>query len=483
MATLKLLIIAGLVVVTPAWLPAPNSQQNLTVNAVRFYRAELRQTQVKAFVQIPYAMLASTAEGPEGRLTYQVTVRVRDSTGLELVQNAWSGHATAAARESGGSSLEILEFGLAPGRYRLEVTVVDSLTGRKMASDLSLEGFRSGPDLSDLLLAPRIRPAEAQDTVPMPGETRKGGLLITGTAELILTPLRSKAHYLLETYNTSVGTAQLAVVVRDSSDTVIVSTPASTASLPAGGGVLTGTLDLAGLPAGKYQLTTKLTLEGRAFERSAPFTMAGLAETVAKDASRREADRVTDVGYFGGMTEQELDQAQEPLSLIAKSGELSIYNEKLSLTAKRRFLADFWTRRDPTPETARNETREQFYSAIAYAERSFREGGRGTAEGWRTDRGRIYAKNGVPDETLQRRQQGKAPPYEVWRYSSGKGRYYVFADRTGFGAFNLMATNDIRETGIPDWQRVMGLDAVQDVGRFLGIDLITNYTAQSGSTF
>jgi GWxTD domain-containing protein len=211
--------------------------------------------------------------------------------------------------------------------------------------------------------------------------------------------------------------------------------------------------------------------------------MAGLAETVAKDASRREADRVTDVGYFASMTEQELDQAKEPLSLIAKSGELSIYNQKLSLTAKRRFLADFWIRRDPTPETPRNETREQFYAAIAYADRSFREGGRGTAEGWRTDRGRIYAKNGVPDEVLQRQQQGKAPPYEVWRYSSGKGRYYVFADRTGFGAFNLMATNDLRETGIPDWQRVLGLDAVQDVGRFLGIDLITNYTAQSGATF
>jgi GWxTD domain-containing protein len=477
------LIIAGLVVLTPAWLPAPSSQQVLTVNAVRFYRPKLRQTQVKAFVQIPYAMLAPTSDGSEGRLIYQVTVKVRDSTGLELVQNTWSGHAPAAARASGASTLEILDFALAPGLYRLEVAVVDSLTGRRLAADVSLEGFRTGADLSDLLLAPHIRTVEAQDTVPMPGEIRKGNLLITGAAELILTPLRSKAHYLLETYNSEADTARLTVVVRDSSEKEIVSTPASSAPLPAGGGVLTGTLDLAGLPAGTYKMTTQLTVEGQTFERSAPFTMAGLAETVVKDANRREAERVTDVGYFANMTEQELDQAKEPLQLIAKSGELSIYNKNLSLTAKRRFLADFWSRRDPTPGTPKNETREQFYSAIAYAERTFREGGRGTAEGWRTDRGRIYARNGVPDDVLRRPQAGKSPPYEVWRYSTGKGRYFVFADRTGFDAFNLLATNDLRETGTPGWERVLGLDAVQDISRFLGIDFVTNYTTQSGATF
>jgi GWxTD domain-containing protein len=477
------LIIAGLVVLTPAWLPAPSGQQVLTVNAVRFYRPNLRQTQVKAFVQIPYAMLAPTTEGSGGRLTYQVTVKVRDSTGLELVQNTWSGHAPASARQSGASTLEILDFALAPGLYRLEVAVVDSLTGRRLAADLSLEGFRNAVDLSDLLLAPHIRTVEAQDTVPMPGEIRKGNLLITGAAELMLTPLRSKVHYLIESYNAEVDTARLTVVVHDSSDKVIVSTPASSAPLPAGGGVLTGTLDLAGLPAGDYKLTTQLTVGEQTFERSAPFTMAGLAETVVKDANRREADRVTDIGYFAGMTEQELDQAKEPLTLIAKSGELSIYNEKLSLTAKRRFLADFWIRRDPTPGTPKNEAREQFYSAIEYAERSFREGGRGTMEGWRTDRGRIFAKNGVPDDILRRPQSGKSPPYEVWRYSTGKDRYYVFADRTGFEAYNLLATNDLRETGIPDWQRLLGLEALQDVSRFLSIDFVTSYTAQPGATF
>jgi len=467
----KLLTIMAIFVLSPAWVPAPSTQQSLTINAVRFYRPSLRQTQVKAFVQIPYAMLAPT-DGAGGQLTYQVTVKVRDSTGLELVQNAWSGHAPAAAHQSGASSLEILDFALAPGLYRLEVAVVDSLSGRRLASDLALEGFRGGTDVSDLLLTPGIRPVETQDTLPMPGEIRKGNLLITGTAELILTPLRSKVHYLLETYNAEADTARVAVVVHDSSNQAIVSTSASSAALPAGGGVLTGTVDLAGLPAGDYRLSTKLTMKGGSVERSAPFTMAGLSETIAKEAQRRQADRLTDQGYFAGMTQEELDRAQAPLSIIATSGELSVYNDKLSVAAKQRFLTEFWNKRDPTPGTPQNEEREQFYSAIAYANRSFREGGRGTTEGWRTDRGKVYAKTGVPDEVFRRQQQGYAPPYEVWRYSKGKGRYYIFADRSGVGGFTLLSSNDLQQVGDPNWQRILGVQALEDIARVLNLDRI-----------
>jgi GWxTD domain-containing protein len=470
-ATYKLLTIAGIFLLSPAWIPAPRTQQSLTISAVRFYRPTLRQTQVKAFVQIPHAMLAPSPDEAARPLTYQVTVKVKDSTGLELVQNAWSGHAPATARQAGASSLEILDFALAPGLYRLEVAVVDSLSGRRLASDLPLEGFRGDTDVSDLLLTPSIRPVEARDTVPMPGEIRKGNLLITGTAELILTPLRSQVHYLLETYNEGEDTARVAVVVQDSSDKVILTTPPSPDKvLPAGGSVLTGMVDLAGLPAGKYKLGTKLTMKGGSAERSAVFTMAGLSETIAKDAQRRQAERVTDEGYFASMSDEELDRAQAPLSIIAGPNELSVYNDKLSVAAKQRFLTEFWKKRDPTPGTPQNEEREQFYASITYVNRTFREGGRNTTEGWRTDRGKIYAKNGAPDEVFRRQQQGYAPPYEVWRYSKGKGRYYIFADRSGFGGFKLLSSNDLQQVGDPNWQRILGVPALEDIARVLNLD-------------
>ena len=472
MTALKLFTIAGLAALTSAWLPPPEGQESLAVNAVRFYRPDARQTQVKVFIQIPYTMLDPGSTAPPSGLTYHVAVKVRDSTGLELVQNAWDGHAPSAPRQRGVSALEILDFALAPGRYRLDIEVTDSASGRRLGSNVTLEGFSDEPPLSDLLLAPDIREAGPGDTLPGSGEIRKGKLLITASAELLLTPLRSKAFYLLETYNGEADSARLALTVKDSTGKVVVSTPTSMAQLPKGGGMLTGALDLTGLPPGQYLLTTGLAMDGQNLERSARFAMADLAETMAKAADAKAAERVTDVGYFADMNQKELDDAEAPLVLIAKSGELSVYNDKLSLPAKRRFLSEFWAHRDPTPGTPRNEERDQFYSAIAYAGKAYREGGRAATPGWKTDRGRIFTRNGVPDDVLRRTQQGNAPPYEVWRYTKGKGRYYIFADRTGFGAYNLLHSNDLQESGLSNWQRILGLDVVQDVSRFLGVDLI-----------
>ena len=447
-------------------------QPSIALSVVRFYRPELKQTRVKAFIQIPYILLQPTGEGPSGLMSYTVAVKVRDSSGLTLVDNAWQGHAPAQVREPGASALEVLDFGLAPGDYKLEVSVTDSLSGRSVETAVAMEGFRAEPALSDLLLAPNIRPATAEDVTPGPGEIRRGNLLITGSAELLLTPLRSRAFYLVEAYTATADSGSLTMTVIDSSGKTLVSTPPSVTHLPAGGGVLTGSLDLVGLPAGAYRMKAALTMGGQTVQRVSPFVMADLAETVAKDVVRREASRVADEGYFEAMSEEQLDEAQRPLIYIAKSGELGVYNKKLSLAAKRKFMTEFWRQRDPTPATERNERREQFYQAIELANRTFREGGRGTQAGWRTDRGKVYAKYGVPDEVLRRSQQGKAPPYEAWRYSTGKGRYFIFADRSGFGAYNLIATNELQEPGIPHWQSIVGLDAVQDIGRFLGVDLV-----------
>lgn len=472
MTAWKLVAITALAALTPAWLSPPESQQRLAVSAVRFYRPDVGQTQVKAFIQIPYMLLEPSGEPGQERLTYHVNVVVRDSTGLELVRNAWDGHAPATVRVPNGSALEILEFALAPGRYALEIEATDSISGRKLDAHLEVEGFRTEPRVSDLLLAPGIRQAGPEDTVPAAGEIRRGGLLITASAELLLTPLRSKAFYLLETYNKKQDSVRLAVSVTDSAGKVLIASPSSVAQLPDGGGILTGALDLAGLPSGQYQLATALAMDGRTVQRSTPFTMAGLSETLEKNVSRREAEKVTDQGYFAEMTDQELDAAEEPLSLIGKSSELSVYNKKLSLAAKRKFLSEFWSRRSPNPNDPRNPMREQFYGAIAYANEHFREGGRRAGPGWRSDRGRIYTRYGAPDEVLDRKQQGMAPPYLVWRYSRGKGRYYVFADRTGFGGYKMISTNDIQETGLPGWQKIIGFEGLQDIARFLNLDRI-----------
>src|SRR2546423_8625843 len=50
------------------------------------------------------------------------------------------------------------------------------------------------------------------------------------------------------------------------------------------------------------------------------------------------------------------------------------------------FVEGFWLRRDPTPDTAENEFKEEHYRRIAYANEHYAAG----IPGWKTDPGRHY---------------------------------------------------------------------------------------------
>jgi GWxTD domain-containing protein len=460
--------LAAAAVVAPVATTVPQNESGLVLRAVRFYRPDQNRTRVKGLVQIPF----STIRGPGGsnsQVNYMVSVRVVDSTGLTLYQQAWRNR--AAVQSSDAYTVEIVDFAVAPGKYRLEVGVEDSLSGRKASGQLEVQALSPADGASDLLVAPEIRLATPDDTVPRPGEFRTGNNLVTAAAQVLLTPLRANVYYLLEAYSDAGGQGTMGVEIRDSSGKTGVKTPEVPVTVMAGGSVLKGQLDLAGLPEGNYTMLATLKLGGRTIERSAAITMEGLRETLARDSARRDAERVTDAGYFGAMSAQELDEAKAPLLYIAESGELSPWQASLSLDAKRRFLTSFWQRRDPTPGTTKNERRETFYQAIDFANKEYREGGRNTVAGWRSDRGRIFAKQGAPDDILKRHNESRAPPYEVWNYTRGKGYYYLFVDRTGFGAFQLIYSNDLKEPGVVAWYEVIGGRAVADVSDFLGVDL------------
>lgn len=479
MIAVRLLTLAFMASVAgPGQLPG-QPDTDLILRAVRSYRAEGGRTEVNAFVQVPYLLMQPTTSGPEGRLSYRVEVRVTDSTGLKLLEQSWQNQATAALRRPDAFAVDMVRFSLAPGRYRLEVAVVDSVSGRRAATGVDLEGFATAPAASDLLLSPQIRPTAAGDTVPRPAELRWGQMLVSAAARLDLTPLRPTAYYLLEAYSPTQASGTLRLRVADSTGKSLITTAETPVQVPMGGGVLKGQLDLTGLPPGTYDMVAALELGGKTVERAADFTMAGLDETLEKDVVRREAAKATDEGYFEAMSEEQLEQAKEPLVIVAQSGELSKWSKDLSLRAKRRFLVDFWKRRDQTPGTPVNEARQVFYEGVAYADKNFGEKGRVSAPGWRTDRGRIYVKFGSPDEQLDRVQAGRAVPYQVWRYQRGRDRYYVFADRSnGIGIYQLVHSNDVKEIGLPNWREIVTQEGVADIGRFLGVDFFDGSTGR-----
>jgi len=100
---------------------------------------------------------------------------------------------------------------------------------------------------------------------------------------------------------------------------------------------------------------------------------------------------------------------------------------------RKRFIEEFWKKRDPDPETEENEFKRQYFSRIEEANHLFSEGGR---QGWLQDRGRIYILLGPPEqrEAYPRGYSLYGKPIEIWYYGFFP---IVFIDRLYSGNYEL----------------------------------------------
>lgn len=97
----------------------------------------------------------------------------------------------------------------------------------------------------------------------------------------------------------------------------------------------------------------------------------------------------------------------------------------------------FWARHDPRPDTPRNEALLDLMRRVREANRQFQA----LEPGWRSDRGRVYIRYGAPDQTEDYQGTADAPPMQVWFYYSRNLRF-VFADRSGFGRYELVSEGE-----------------------------------------
>lgn len=99
------------------------------------------------------------------------------------------------------------------------------------------------------------------------------------------------------------------------------------------------------------------------------------------------------------------------------------------------FIAQFWKRRDPTPDTERNEFKIEYEDRVAKATAMFHGEGR---PGWQTDRGRIFILFGPPSERLTYPMDASGFCREIWYYGSFP---VVFIDEHCSGYFVMTAIN------------------------------------------
>ncbi|HEX8385436.1 MAG TPA: GWxTD domain-containing protein [Rubricoccaceae bacterium] len=185
--------------------------------------------------------------------------------------------------------------------------------------------------------------------------------------------------------------------------------------VPAGRSPAAFRVETARLRVGDYSLTVRLeTPEG-----------ALVAETTKPFAVRW-------MGLDGQLAD--LDQAVSQLRYVARDRDIDAIRRAETPEEQMRLFRDFWTRRDPTPGTARNERMEEYYYRVAYANERY---SRLRDSGWNTDRGEVYIRFGEPDFVEEHPFNYGTDPYQIWYYN-GQGRRFIFVDQSRLGDFQLL---------------------------------------------
>ncbi len=154
---------------------------------------------------------------------------------------------------------------------------------------------------------------------------------------------------------------------------------------------------------------------------------------VLEGRSRWRVERSFEVEESGPPRGRDFEQILEPLAFIAESGEIE-HLRSLKEDEQPKGWEEFWARRDPTPDTPRNEALIEFFRRIRHVEKHFQ----GFGPGWRSDMGRVYIKHGAPEQVENRPETSQGPQVEVWYYARPYRRF-VFVDREGFGRYVLVS--------------------------------------------
>lgn len=190
---------------------------------------------------------------------------------------------------------------------------------------------------------------------------------------------------------------------------------------PALEGTRSLTLGRSGAPVVLRPDSSALFIGGYTFE-------VGLVE----GKSRWQVDRTFEVEESGPPRGRDFERLLEPLALLV-SGDAIDSLRALPPERQAAGWEAFWRRRDPNPDTPRNEALLEFLRRVRYVDRHYHDAG----PGWRSDRGRVYILHGAPDQIETPPEGSQGERLEIWYYDRPYRRY-VFVDRDGFGRFILV---------------------------------------------
>ena len=255
-----------------------------------------------------------------------------------------------------------------------------------------------------------------------------------------------------EIYNLSFpsdSTYEITYRVIDGNGRVTKTSPAKRRPILGSSLVEVNAINIATLHSGSYTLEAKVVdhHSGQQALTARKFFVYREEDIAVSASPSYGADAI--VESYRSMASAELDDEFDAARYIANDEEKKIF-KSLNEDAKRDFLVRFWTRRDQSPETARNEFRENYLARVEYANNNFS----GLRNGWKTDMGRVLLIYGFPSEIERMPSSGESRSHQVWKYYEIEGGVeFDFVDVKGWGNYELVNSTARHELQDPDWER------------------------------
>lgn len=369
---------------------------------------------------------------------FELKVNLFDSTNQPIEGKIWSQSITHPIQDFNLRSKAILlqkDFLVKPGEYLVKSSLADSISGRKanlrrriVVKDFSAEEVK----ISDIEFASKIAPQKSESpfnkygitVLPKPNRVFRYNEKLLFYCEFI--NLRYDQESSLE------YTVKYRIQDQDGK-TIIEKGPVrkkkmGTSSTEA------SAISIDDLKEGNYQL--EIIIADIATDQSdntrAFFTVL-----------RNEANKKM---LF---TDDMAETFYHMVIYLMTDYERNLYNQ-LNLNGKKQFMINFWKKKDLNPDTPKNEYKEEIYGRWRYVRSNYG----GIEKGWRSDRGRIFMKYGMPTLTERYPHEFDRKAHEIWKYDRGNMEF-IFVDLRSTGDYTLVSgwTPDQSEVYDPDWEK------------------------------
>ncbi|MGA9119042.1 MAG: GWxTD domain-containing protein [Bacteroidota bacterium] len=385
------------------------SSPEFIVQALTYASSDSTKSRIDLFVQVGFEYLSFVKEGDTYGASYDLTATLYDSLNNVSSEQTWTEHLRGLTFNQtvmgGAAKISQRSFTVTPGKYSLGVQVRDNDTknARQLKQTFLVPSYnRPGLSLSSIMLLSRMVDTGGVKKI-VPSVSENMGII-------------PDAFYIFcQGYDRGIqDSVRLTASVIDKKNEEIWKTDTVQYFEPGRNDIFLR-INSSTLSVGDY----KLALVARSKDSSAFFT---------------EVARPFVIRWRGmPMSVNSLDLAIDQLRYIARDSEFDSLKAAKTTEEKQQLFLAFWKRRDPNPNTPRNERMEAYYARVDYADKHFSR----YRAGWKTDMGMVYIILGPPSNIDRHPFDMDSKPYEVWSYYD-INQSYVFVDETGFGDYRLV---------------------------------------------